>query len=67
MCIMTTEVLRCPECNSENVIVMAAQWWYANTGELFCYHVKTHDRDSPAECLDCDWEGSRYQIIKSIP
>ena len=57
MCIMTTEVLRCPECNSENVTVMAAQWWYANTGELFCYHVKTHDRDSPAECLDCDWEG----------
>lgn len=67
MCTMATKTLRCPECNSENVVLMASQWWSANTGELFCHYTKTHDLGTNAKCITCDWEGRRYQLIESTP
>ena len=56
------EMLRCPDCKSDRVVVTAEQMIMANTGKLYCHSVKPHDTDSKAECLDCGWEGVRSQL-----
>lgn len=54
----------CPECESEEVTLAHIQKFMANSGDHYCHSVKTHDYDSPADCLDCDWSGYRHELIQ---
>ena len=54
--------LTCPECDSDKVTVEHHQMFMANTGEHYCHRIKTHDGNSRATCLDCDWEGLRQDL-----
>lgn len=54
---------RCPECGSDRVTVSHVQLFMVNTGEHFCHSIKTQDSNSPALCLDCQWEGERKDLI----
>lgn len=54
--------LKCPECGSERVTVMAETSYMVNTGEHWCHSVKTHDSDAKAGCLDCNWQGQRANL-----
>lgn len=58
-------ILVCPECESDEVALTAEQMFMANTGELYCQSVKTHDEDAKAKCLGCEWRG-RKDELKSI-
>ena len=52
---MTTK--RCPECESDDLLVRAVTSYNFNTGEFYCHSVKTHDSDAEVQCQDCDWKG----------
>ena len=60
---MEDEILKCPECGSTEVTVSHKQRFMANTGEHYCHSVKTHDGNSEATCLGCDWIGVRDQHV----
>ena len=55
-------MLTCPECGSTNVIAREVTSFMANTGDFYCHSVKAHDSGAAAACLECDWEGQRYQL-----
>lgn len=55
--------LRCPQCGSEEVAVTAEQMVMVNTGDHYCHTVKTHDPDSKASCLQCEWSGRRDGLV----
>jgi ssDNA-binding Zn-finger/Zn-ribbon topoisomerase 1 len=55
-------MLQCPECDSERVIVRSVQAFMANTGEHYCHSVKAHDANASANCLDCGWDGQRQEL-----
>lgn len=57
-----TNLLTCPECGSNQVTTEHHQMFYVNTGEHYCHSMKTHDDNSPATCLDCDWKGIRSDL-----
>jgi hypothetical protein len=57
------ELLRCPECDSDQVTVSHLQRFMANTGDHYCHSIKTHDVNSDATCLNCGWIGRRHQLI----
>lgn len=54
--------LRCPECNSSKVALTSEQMFMANTGEMWCESVKIYDSAAKVTCLDCRWEGTRFQL-----
>jgi transcription elongation factor Elf1 len=56
------EVFSCPSCGSREVTTAHIQTFMVNTGEHYCHSVKTQDSDSPAFCLDCQWEGQRKDL-----
>lgn len=56
------ELLKCPECGSQEVTVTHEQSFMVNTGEHYCHSVKTHDADSKSKCLECGWCGRRDQL-----
>lgn len=58
-----SESLVCPSCGSDKVTVEYTQKFMVNTDEHYCHSMNTHDRDSPAQCLDCDWKGVREYLI----
>ena len=60
------KLLTCPECGSEQVTTEHHQMFYANTGEHYCHSMKTHDDNSPATCLDCDWKGVRSDLVGKV-
>jgi hypothetical protein len=47
----------CPECGSDKIWSTQATAFMVNTGEHWCTYVETHDKNSPAGCLECDWRG----------
>ena len=57
------ELLKCPSCSSTEVTVSHVQQFMANTGEHYCHSVKTHDADSEATCLECQWRGRRDELV----
>ena len=57
-------LLLCPECGSENVTTAHVQSFMVNTGEHYCHSVKTHDENSPAHCIDCEWRGERRNLLE---
>lgn len=59
---MSEPILTCPECGSDQVIVVEEHSVMANTYEHFCYSVKAHDADAKASCLKCDWTGQRKDL-----
>ena len=64
---MNDLTLHCPECGSEEVTTAHVQTFKVNTGEHYCHSVKTHDSDSPAYCIECQWRGERHQLKKATP
>lgn len=54
--------LVCPKCGSEEVTLTHVQTFMANTGDHYCHSIKTHDANSPADCIECGWEGERLQL-----
>lgn len=50
---------RCPECESDNLIVSEVFSYYLNTGDFFCHSVKSHDFDAQVECMSCGWKSIR--------
>lgn len=60
---MKDDLLKCPECGSDKVTVSHLQRFMANTREHYCHSVKTHDANSEATCLDCQWIGRRDQLV----
>ncbi len=63
---MENVVLICPECGSEKVTTAHIEKFMVNTGEHYCHSVKTHDPDSPANCLDCRWTGERDDLTSLL-
>lgn len=61
---MSKSKLRCPDCGSEKVTVTHKQKFMANTDEHYCHSVKTHDANSEAGCLDCQWAGRREELMR---
>lgn len=59
---MDGELFKCPKCGGDKVTVSHKQRFMANTGEHYCYSVKTHDAESEATCLGCQWIGRRDQL-----
>lgn len=59
---MAEQLLICPTCGSSRVIVREVTSFQINTGEYFCNSVKSHDSDAATHCMDCDWNGRRYQL-----
>ena len=59
---MTEPKLVCPECGSDDCVVVAEQSFNVNTGDHWCHDVKTHDSDAKARCLNCDWNGRRDRL-----
>jgi len=58
-----TEALkRCPECDSDKVTVTAEQSFMVNTGDHYCFNVKTQDSDAKARCLVCGWVGEHKDL-----
>lgn len=64
---MEDELLTCPKCGSDEVTVSHLQRFMANTGEHYCHSVKTHDANSEATCLGCQWIGRRDQLVRNNP
>lgn len=56
------ELLKCPECGSNEVTVSHLQRFMANTGDHYCHSVKTQDANSESTCLDCQWIGRLDQL-----
>ena len=56
-------MMRCPECDSDNVALTAEQMFMANTHDHYCHSVKIHDDNAKATCLDCRWIGERKDLI----
>ena len=59
---MSEPILTCPECGSDQVVVVEERSVMANTYEHFCHSVKAHDADAKASCLKCDWAGQRKDL-----
>lgn len=57
------KLLKCPDCESDKVILRSVQSFMANTGEFFCESVKISDSNSSASCLDCYWDGRHDQLL----
>lgn len=57
------KVRRCPVCESTYVTTAHIQMFYVNSGEHYLHITKTYDADSPALCIDCNWEGQRKDLI----
>lgn len=55
-------MIKCPECDSENLLVYEISAFYINTMEFFCHSSKAHDNDAQCRCLDCGWEGKRHHL-----
>ena len=55
----------CPDCGSDRVTTEHHQKFMVNTNEHYCHSMKTHDADSPATCLDCEWRGENQQLVAS--
>lgn len=53
---------RCPNCNSENLIVREETSFKMNTMEFYCHSKKAHDSDANVTCIDCWWEGTRRHV-----
>lgn len=53
---------KCPECESEKVVLVSETSYMANGGDFFCHSVKTQDSDATARCLDCGWSGRHDQL-----
>lgn len=58
------EILTCPECGSEEVTVTAEQMFMTNTGDHYCHSIKTQDGDAKASCLECQWRGTRQDLVQ---
>lgn len=52
----------CPDCYSKNVVTTYEQLVDANTFDHWCHSIKPYDHDSPAICLDCNWNGVRNDL-----
>lgn len=52
----------CPECGSDLVFSTHEQAFMLNGGYHYCHMVKTHDPESKAGCLACNWRGERRDI-----
>ncbi len=63
---MEDELLRCPNCGSNEVTVSHLQRFMANTGEHYCHAVKTQDADSESTCLECQWRGRRDELVHNV-
>ena len=59
---ITEPTYHCPECESDQVTTEHHQMFMVNTGDHYCHSMKTHDSDSPANCLNCHWTGERHQL-----
>ena len=57
-------MILCPNCGSGDVLVQEVSSYFINTDEFFCHSHKTHDKDAPCKCLDCNWTGVRKDIDK---
>jgi Zn finger protein HypA/HybF involved in hydrogenase expression len=53
---------RCPECNSDKVLVVEEQSFLINTGEHYCHSVKIQDSNAKARCLTCGWVGEHREL-----
>lgn len=55
-------IYKCPECESENILVYSETSYNINTGEFYCHSIKTYDDIAKVRCIECDWEGKRYML-----
>jgi predicted RNA-binding Zn-ribbon protein involved in translation (DUF1610 family) len=54
--------LVCPDCGTDQVVVVAEQSFMVNTGEHYCHSMKTQDSDATSRCLECGWAGQRQNL-----
>jgi hypothetical protein len=56
--------LKCPNCESSNLVVRVETLFYINTDEHYCHSVKHQDQNAKCRCLDCEWDGERKNLLK---
>lgn len=57
------EKFTCPACGSDKVAVTEETKYMVNTLEHYCYSFKAHDEDAKVNCLYCEWEGKRKDLV----
>ncbi len=60
-------IFTCPYCGSDEVTTEHHQMVMVNTGEHYCHSMKTRDANSPAKCIQCQWEGHRKDLKEDAP
>jgi ssDNA-binding Zn-finger/Zn-ribbon topoisomerase 1 len=58
---------RCPNCNSDKLLVYEKTSFVLNTGEFYCHSIKSHDDDAEVRCqsIGCDWVGRLDEVINT--
>ena len=59
--------LTCPECSSVEILAYEETAWKLLVNgdfEHYCQSVKLHDAEAESCCLDCDWTGSRSNLVE---
>ncbi len=59
--------LTCPECSSVEILVYEETAWKLLVNgdfEHYCQSVKLHDAEAESRCLDCNWTGSRSNLLE---
>jgi predicted Zn-ribbon and HTH transcriptional regulator len=59
---MTERSYHCPQCDSDRVVTEEHEQIFVNTLRHYCHSMNRCDRDSPATCLVCGWEGQRCDL-----
>ena len=59
---MNDEILVCPSCQSDKVLVYEKRAIWINTYDHFCHSVKASDDDAEVRCSECDWKGVRKDL-----
>jgi hypothetical protein len=59
---MSAELLTCPSCGGDRVVLYEETSYMANSGEHYCHSIKMQDPNAKASCLDCQWSGQHDQL-----
>lgn len=57
---------KCPECDSNNLIVKEVTSYYLNGMYHYRKSVKAHDSNAKVECLNCGREGHRGEFEDDV-
>lgn len=59
-------ILVCPNCHSDKVTVTEESMFMINGLDYYCQTVKAGDLDAKVNCLDCNWQGQRFDLTLKV-